>query len=73
MDGTLTLLNTMVDLGIHKFVFSSSAAVYGEPQYLPIDEKHPVNPINPYGETKLKIEYQLEKEFISKGICFVTL
>ncbi len=73
VDGTLTLLNTMVDLGIHKFVFSSSAAVYGEPQYLPIDEKHPVNPINPYGETKLKIEYQLEKEFISKGICFATL
>jgi UDP-glucose 4-epimerase len=41
-------------------VFSSSATVYGEPQYLPLDENHPTNPINPYGRTKLYIEKMLQ-------------
>ena len=54
--GTLNLLNTMLDFGVNKIVFSSTAATYGEPQYLPIDEKHPQNPINPYGQSKLMIE-----------------
>lgn len=54
--GTLNLLNAMQKYNVKKIVFSSTAAVYGEPQYIPIDEKHPHNPINPYGKTKLMIE-----------------
>ena len=41
---------------VKKFLFSSSATIYGEPKYLPIDEIHPLNAINPYGETKLIVE-----------------
>ena len=54
--GTLNLLNSMVENNVLKIVFSSTAAVYGEPKYTPIDENHPKNPINPYGKTKLMIE-----------------
>ncbi|MFW5737759.1 MAG: UDP-glucose 4-epimerase GalE [Spirochaetota bacterium] len=54
--GTINVLNAMTDVGVKRFVFSSSAAVYGEPEYVPLDEKHPTNPINYYGFTKLEIE-----------------
>lgn len=54
--GTLNLLNAMLQHGVKKIVFSSTCATYGEPQYIPIDEKHSQNPINPYGRTKLMIE-----------------
>lgn len=46
----------MREYDVKKIVFSSSAAIYGEPCYIPIDENHPQNPINPYGETKLIVE-----------------
>ncbi len=48
-----TLLNACVANGVGHFVFSSSAAVFGEPRYVPMDEEHPKEPINPYGTTKL--------------------
>lgn len=51
--GTAVLLNAMERVGCVNIVFSSSATVYGEPLYLPCDEDHPLNPINPYGHTKL--------------------
>lgn len=51
--GTAVLLSEMERFGINKIVFSSSATVYGVPNYLPCDEKHPLAPINPYGRTKL--------------------
>ncbi|MBU8912759.1 MAG: UDP-glucose 4-epimerase GalE [Spirochaetales bacterium] len=54
--GTINVLNAMIATGVKSVVFSSSAAVYGEPRYLPIDEKHPTEPINFYGFTKLEIE-----------------
>ena len=54
--GSISLLSAMSKVGCNKIVFSSSATVYGEPQYLPYDEKHPTNPVNPYGHTKLMIE-----------------
>lgn len=54
--GTINILNAATEFGIDKFIFSSSAAVYGEPSYLPIDEQHPTNPLNYYGFTKLEIE-----------------
>ena len=56
INGTITLLDSMIKKGIKYFVFSSTAAVYGNPKYLPLDEKHPLNPINFYGFTKLEIE-----------------
>ena len=58
--GTLNLLNAMLEFSVKKIVFSSTAATYGEPVYTPIDEKHPQNPINPYGNTKLMIERILD-------------
>jgi UDP-glucose 4-epimerase len=56
ISGTINILNAAAETGISNIVFSSSAAVYGEPQYLPIDEKHPTEPENYYGFTKLEIE-----------------
>lgn len=57
---TLNLLKVMKENNVSKFVFSSSCATYGNPLYTPIDEKHPQNPINPYGKTKLMIEQVLQ-------------
>ncbi len=54
--GTVNILNAMGEAGVKRFIFSSSAAVYGEPEYLPVDEKHPTRPENYYGFTKLEIE-----------------
>lgn len=57
---TITVLHAMLKYQIRNFIFSSSAAVYGNPLYVPIDEKHPLQPINPYGHTKRMIEQILE-------------
>lgn len=54
--GTISLLQAMKHCQVKTIVFSSSATVYGTPQYLPLDEKHPTNPESPYGQTKLQIE-----------------
>jgi UDP-arabinose 4-epimerase len=54
--GTLNLLDAMLDAGVRDVVFSSTCATYGDPQRIPIDEAHPQNPVNPYGETKLAVE-----------------
>ena len=54
--GSISLLTAMSKAGCDNIVFSSSATVYGVPQYLPYDEEHPTNPVNPYGRTKLIIE-----------------
>jgi UDP-glucose 4-epimerase len=56
ISGTVNILNAASEAGIKAIVFSSSAAVYGEPEYLPVDEKHPTNPASYYGFTKLEIE-----------------
>jgi len=53
---TQVLLDAMVEHGIKSFIFSSTAATFGEPEYIPIDEKHPQKPINPYGHSKLMVE-----------------
>jgi UDP-glucose 4-epimerase len=60
--GTLTLLEAMHAAGVHKFVFSSTCATYGVPQFLPLTEDHPQNPINAYGTSKWMVE-QLIKDF----------
>ena len=54
--GSVELLKAMDAHECKKIVFSSSATVYGTPQYLPLDEDHPVSPVNPYGQTKLMVE-----------------
>lgn len=69
---TLGLLDAMRTHGVDKFIFSSTAATFGEPQYSPIDEHHPQQPINPYGRTKLMVEQALadyDKAYGFKSVC----
>ena len=73
ISGTINILNAMAETGIKHLVFSSSAAVFGQPQYLPIDEKHPVNPESFYGFTKLEIERMMAWYDKLKGIRFASL
>ena len=73
VDGSLNLFKAMVENGVNKVVFSSSAAIYGEPEYTPIDENHPKNPINPYGESKLMIEKTLDDYDREYGLKSVRL
>ena len=71
--GTINLINVMIDHNIKIFIFSSTAAVYGYPEYLPIDENHPLNPINFYGFTKLEIERILHWYNNLTGLKYATL
>jgi UDP-glucose 4-epimerase len=73
ISGTITILNAAVAAGIPYLVFSSSAAVYGDPQYLPIDENHPANPANYYGFTKLEIERIMSWYDKLKGLRYAAL
>ena len=59
IQGTISLLEAMQEVGVHRLVFSSSATVYGDPRYLPLDESHPTSATNPYGRSKLHIEEML--------------
>ena len=73
ISGTINILNAMTECAVKYMVFSSSAAVYGSPKYLPIDEDHPCNPENYYGFTKLEIERIMDWYSKLKGICFASL
>lgn len=73
INGTINILNAAVAHDCKNMVFSSSAAVFGEPQYLPIDEKHPKNPENYYGFTKLKIEEFMAWYHQLKGLNYAAL
>jgi len=73
LTGTINLLNAAAEANINYFVFSSSAAVYGEPKYLPMDEEHPTEPLNFYGYTKLEIENLLGWYSKLKGMRFASL
>jgi UDP-glucose 4-epimerase len=66
--GSISLIKSMEEVikGKKTFIFSSSAAVYGVPKYLPIDENHPLNPISPYGSTKIEVEKKLKEIFSEK-------
>ena len=69
---TLTLLQAMVRAQIKHFIFSSTAAVYGDPEYIPIDEQHPKAAINPYGRSKWMVEQMLEdfdRAYGLKSVC----
>jgi len=71
--GTFNLLNVVINNKIDKFVFSSTCSIYGNPVKIPIDEKQPSNPINPYAKTKLMIEQMLEDFEYSHGLKHVAL
>ena len=69
---TLNLLDAMVRHRVENFIFSSTAAVFGQPEYVPIDEAHPKQPINPYGRTKLMVEQVLQdydRAYGLKSVC----
>jgi UDP-glucose 4-epimerase len=70
---TLNLLDAMVTHGVRKLIFSSSAAIFGEPRYTPIDEAHPLEPINPYGRSKLMVEQMLADFDLAYGLKSVCL
>ena len=71
--GMQSLLEAMVRHHVDKIVFSSTAAVYGEPKKVPIEETDPTQPINPYGETKLTMEKMMRWVSRANGINFVSL
>ncbi len=71
--GTLNLVDTMIKHNVKKLVFSSTAAVYGEPENIPIIEEDKTQPTNPYGETKLAIEKMLKWMDVAYGLKFVSL
>ena len=73
INGTINIINAAVKYNCLNMVFSSSAATFGEPQYLPIDENHPKNPENYYGFTKLKIEEFMAWYDRLKGLKFAAL
>ncbi len=71
--GTINIMNAAVKYGCKKMIFSSSAAVFGSPEYLPIDEEHPTHPENYYGFTKLEIERFMAWYDQLKGMRFAAL
>ena len=70
---TVSLLNSLIESDVEQFIFSSTCAVYGEPEYVPIDEKHVLKPTNPYGWSKLMVERILEDYSRAYDFRFVAL
>jgi len=73
VSNTFNLLDSMVRHKVNAFIFSSTAAIYGEPEYSPIDENHPKLPINPYGRSKLMVEQALADYDEAYGLQSVSL
>lgn len=73
VSNTINLLETMKEFGVKNFIFSSTCATYGNPTEIPITEKHPQNPVNPYGRTKLIIEQVLSDYASAYGMKYVNL
>jgi len=72
--GTANLLDAMAAGGVRRIVFSSSATVYGDPEYLPYREDHRLRPMNPYGDSKLAVERLLaERSAASRGFSYAAL
>ena len=71
--GTVSLLEALCEAGVKRFIFSSSAGVYGEPDATPIAESHPARPLNPYGRTKLMVEQMLPDYERAYGLQWVAL
>jgi UDP-glucose 4-epimerase len=73
LTSSLNLLDAVLDAKVKAFIFSSSAAVYGIPLQIPIPENHPLNPVNPYGQTKVFVEKILEDYERAYGLKFISL
>jgi len=73
LNGSINIFNAMVNNGVKNVVFSSTAASYGIPQYLPVDEQHPLNPINFYGYTKIEIERVMDWYSRLKDFHYIAL
>ena len=73
VESGLALLDVLLTAGVRHFVFSSTCATYGEPIRVPIDEDHPQHPTNPYGTSKLMLEYILKAYDAAYGLKFVAL
>ena len=73
LSNTLNLLDAMVAARVGRFIFSSTAAIFGEPAYVPIDERHPQKPINPYGASKQMVERALQDYDRAYGLRSVCL
>ncbi len=68
-----TLLEAAVHCGVERFIFSSTAAVYGDPSKNPVDEDEPLKPLSPYGRSKLMVEWMLEDTARAHGLRYVVL
>lgn len=73
LTSSLNLLDAVLEAKVNAFIFSSSAAVYGIPLHIPITENHPLNPVNPYGQTKVFVEKILEDYERAYGLKFISL
>ena len=73
VNGTLVLIRAMEAAGVKRLVFSSSATVYGDPQYLPLDEQHPLSVTNPYGRSKLMVEEILSDLYVADSTWALTV
>ena len=73
LNGSINIFNAMINYGVKNIVFSSSSSVYGTPQYMPLDEKHPLNPLSFYGFTKLQIEKVMEWYSRLKDFHYIAL
>ncbi|MFG2815430.1 UDP-glucose 4-epimerase GalE [Streptomyces sp. NPDC048410] len=71
--GTMALLTAMREAGVHRLVFSSTAATYGEPEEVPIPESAPTRPTNPYGASKLAVDHMITSEAHAHGLAAVSL
>ena len=71
--GMQILLEAMTECGVDKIIFSSSAAVYGEPEKIPIDERDATVPVNPYGDSKLIMEMMIRRVSAAQGVRYVSL
>ena len=72
VSGSLSLLKVMIDNNCKKLIFSSSAAIFGNPEYIPIDENHPKKPINSYGKSKLMVEEIIQDFQIAYGLKYIS-
>ncbi len=73
LNGSINIFNAMINNGVKNIVFSSTAASYGMPQYLPIDENHPLNPLSFYGFTKIEIERVMDWYSRLKDFHYIAL
>jgi UDP-glucose 4-epimerase len=73
MAATAELLDSMIRHSVKRFIFSSTAAVYGEPVDIPITESHPCTPTNPYGESKIAVERMLKGCDSAYGLKYISL